>query len=52
MAARPGRVVQELRVNETYPRHEDFRTSPKYAAHCREASEALHATLGTNAEAA
>lgn len=52
MASRPGRVVKELRVDEPYPRHEDFRTSPAYAAHCRETSEALHATLGPGAEAA
>lgn len=52
MAARPGRVVKELRVEEPYPRHEDFRTSPTYAAHCRETSEALHATLGASAVAA
>lgn len=52
MASRPGRVVKELRVDEPYPRHEDFRTSPIYAAHCRETSGALHATLDTDTEAA
>lgn len=52
MAARPGRVVNELRVDEPYPRHEDFRTSTDYAAHCRAASEALHATLDAGMEAA
>lgn len=52
MAARPGRVVNELRVDEPYPRHEDFRTSPDYAAHCRATSEALHATLETATEVA
>jgi NitT/TauT family transport system ATP-binding protein len=41
MAARPGRVIRELGVDEPYPRTEDFRTSTDYVAHCREASEAL-----------
>jgi NitT/TauT family transport system ATP-binding protein len=41
MAARPGRVIRELGVDEPYPRTEDFRTSTEYVAHCREASEAL-----------
>ncbi|MDJ1015033.1 MAG: ABC transporter ATP-binding protein [Paracoccaceae bacterium] len=41
MAARPGRVIEELTVTEPYPRTEDFRTSADYAAHCRRASDAL-----------
>lgn len=53
MAARPGRVVKELRVDEPYPRQETFRTSPTYASHCREASDALHgAIMDTSVEAA
>lgn len=46
MAARPGRVIRELSVQEPYPRHEDFRTSPEYAAHCREVSDALYQAMG------
>ncbi|MEM6661700.1 MAG: ABC transporter ATP-binding protein [Pseudomonadota bacterium] len=46
MAARPGRVIRELVVDQPYPRDETFRTSPEYAAHCREASEALKAAMG------
>ncbi|MEM9248474.1 MAG: ABC transporter ATP-binding protein [Pseudomonadota bacterium] len=46
MAARPGRVIQELNVDEPYPRSEGFRTSSDYAAHCRAASDALHAAMG------
>ena len=38
MAARPGRVVAEIAVDAPYPRDEGFRTSPAYAALCREAS--------------
>ena len=41
MAARPGRVIRELSVNEPYPRTESFRTSTTYVEHCRRASEAL-----------
>lgn len=46
MAARPGRVIRELEVTAPYPRNEMFRTSPEYAAHCREASDALHQAIG------
>ena len=46
MAARPGRVIHELEVDTPYPRHEEFRTSSEYAAHCRAASEALGEAIG------
>jgi NitT/TauT family transport system ATP-binding protein len=49
MAARPGRVIRELAVDAPYPRHEDFRTSPAYAAHCKAASEALHIAMEATA---
>ena len=45
MAARPGRQIAEVAVDEPYPRAEDFRTTPEYAAHCREASAALHSAM-------
>ncbi len=41
MAARPGRVIGELEVDAPYPRTEDFRTSPEYAASAGEASRML-----------
>lgn len=41
MAARPGRVIRELQVDESYPRNDTFRTSVEYAGHCRAASDAL-----------
>ncbi|MBS3651292.1 ABC transporter ATP-binding protein [Pseudaminobacter sp. 19-2017] len=41
MAARPGRVFRELAVDAPYPRAEAFRTSPEYAALCRQASQVL-----------
>ena len=46
MAARPGRVIEELQVTEPYPREEQFRTSADYAAHCRSASDALKRAMG------
>ncbi len=41
MAARPGRVVEELRVEAPPLRDEAFRTSAAYAEQCRRASDAL-----------
>ena len=41
MAARPGRVFDELAVDAPYPRDEAFRTSPDYAALCRQTSDVL-----------
>jgi NitT/TauT family transport system ATP-binding protein len=46
MAARPGRVVEDIEVDAPYPRGEVFRTSADYAAHCRQVSEALHKAMG------
>ncbi len=41
MAARPGRVFAELKIDAPYPRDQNFRTSAEYAAFCRRTSEAL-----------
>lgn len=49
MAARPGRVVQELAVPAPYPRSEEFRTSAEYADLCRATSAALTLAMGANA---
>lgn len=46
MAARPGRVIHELHVDQPYPRDEAFRTSSEYAAHTRATSDALHDAIG------
>lgn len=48
MAARPGRVVNDMAVEAPYPRNEEFRTSQTYNDHCRDASAALHAAMGAN----
>ena len=45
MAARPGRVHAELAVDAPYPRDDVFRTSPEYAALCRQASEVLASAM-------
>jgi NitT/TauT family transport system ATP-binding protein len=42
MAARPGRVVAEIKVDAPLPRNEEFRLSKFYADRCRETSLALH----------
>jgi NitT/TauT family transport system ATP-binding protein len=41
MAARPGRICADLRVDEPYPRQGSYRTSPIYTAHCEHVSAAL-----------
>ncbi len=41
MAARPGRVFDEVAVEAPYPRDQNFRTSSEYAALCRRASDTL-----------
>ncbi|HEY4374244.1 MAG TPA: ABC transporter ATP-binding protein [Burkholderiales bacterium] len=46
MAARPGRVVADEAIAAPWPRNEEFRLSPEYAAACRRVSAALQATQG------
>ena len=41
MAARPGRIFREIVVDEPHPRGEAFRTSARFADHCRALSVAL-----------
>lgn len=49
MAARPGRVFKELVIDAPYPRNEAFRTSPDYAALCRQASDVLIGAINSTA---
>ncbi|ESY78012.1 nitrate ABC transporter ATPase [Mesorhizobium sp. LNHC221B00] len=51
MAARPGRVFDELAIDASYPRDEVFRTSPDYAALCRQASDVLVNAINSTAGA-
>lgn len=41
MSSRPGRIACDVRIDAEEPRGEEFRTSPEYAAHCREVSAEL-----------
>ncbi len=50
MAARPGRVFTELKIDAPYPRDQNFRTSAEYAAFCRRASEALAQAMTAGGE--
>lgn len=43
MAAQPGRIFAEYRVDEPQPRGEEFRLSDRFAAHSRALSRLLHA---------
>jgi NitT/TauT family transport system ATP-binding protein len=41
MTARPGRISSQLSITVPYPRDAAFRTSPEYAAYCRQTSARL-----------
>lgn len=41
MAARPGRVLREVLIDEPFPRSEAFRVSQKFLSCCKELSDAL-----------
>lgn len=45
MAARPGRIIGELKVDVPYPRSEAFRTSAEYATSAAEASQMLERAM-------
>jgi NitT/TauT family transport system ATP-binding protein len=48
MAARPGRVVEEIAVEAPYPRDDEFRTSSLYNDNCRRVSAALHQAMAAS----
>jgi NitT/TauT family transport system ATP-binding protein len=41
MAARPGRVIADIAIDEPYPRTDAFRTTARYAQWCVQVSQAL-----------
>jgi NitT/TauT family transport system ATP-binding protein len=41
MAARPGRVVEEVRIDEPYPRTPDFMVSPRFSRYARQLQDSL-----------
>jgi len=47
MAARPGRIIHEIEVDQPYPRGIEWRTSKRYGEVAREASDMLHGALNT-----
>jgi len=48
MAARPGRVIDEMEVDAPHPRGVAFRTSLEYGEFCRRASQSLLSAIGAN----
>jgi NitT/TauT family transport system ATP-binding protein len=48
MAARPGRVIDEVDIDAPHPRGVQFRTSPEYGEFCRRASQSLLSAIGAN----
>jgi NitT/TauT family transport system ATP-binding protein len=41
MAARPGRILREVAIDEPHPRSDSFRVTQKFAAYAKELSECL-----------
>jgi NitT/TauT family transport system ATP-binding protein len=46
MAARPGRVIEEIALEAPYPRTPEYRTSAQNNEYCRRASAALEKAMG------
>jgi NitT/TauT family transport system ATP-binding protein len=52
MAARPGRVVEEVRIDEPYPRTPDFMVTPQFARYAKRLQDSLlRASAETSEEA-
>jgi NitT/TauT family transport system ATP-binding protein len=45
MAARPGRIIADFRIEEPYPRSDSFRMSASYNGYCRDVSAALSRSI-------
>ena len=41
MAARPGRVVEDIAIREPFPRSEEFRVSPAFSHYARQLQDSL-----------
>ena len=53
MAARPGRIVEEFRIDEPYPRKPEFMVTPEFAKYARQLQDSLHrASQNTDEEVA
>ena len=42
MAARPGRIVEEFRIDEPYPRRPEFMVSTDFSHHAKNLQDSLH----------
>ncbi len=51
MAARPGRIIADIRIAEPYPRPPAFRVSSEYIRYCGLVSEALEEAIQGRTEA-
>jgi NitT/TauT family transport system ATP-binding protein len=47
MAARPGRFIEDIRIDAPLPRSEDFRSEPLYNECCKAASKALRRAMSS-----
>jgi NitT/TauT family transport system ATP-binding protein len=52
MAARPGRVVDEVVIDEPYPREPEFRVSTRFSQHAKRLQDALLRASGANSDEA
>ena len=52
MAARPGRVVEEVAIDEPYPRDASFRVSTAFSHYARQLQDSLLRASGADADAA
>ena len=43
---RPGRVLEDMAIDEAYPRNDTYRMSPTYNNHCKKVSEILQTAIG------
>ncbi|MEJ7931070.1 ABC transporter ATP-binding protein [Ramlibacter sp. AN1015] len=51
MAARPGRIVEEVAIDEPYPRTPDFMVTPRFAAYAKHLQDSLmRASVSTDEE--
>jgi NitT/TauT family transport system ATP-binding protein len=52
MAARPGRIVDEVTIDEPYPRGPDFRVSTRFSQYAKTLQDSLLKASGSDAEEA
>jgi NitT/TauT family transport system ATP-binding protein len=52
MAARPGRIVDEVKIDEPYPRGPEFRVSTEFSRYAKRLQDSLLRASGTDAEQA